>query len=90
MDKMHFSCDAWFAVRMAPVFVSPCVSATVLQTSIRPSLGIPAPLHAAMMAWVHFRQYVVTQAPNVLAETRGLLYKLASITLEEAEHTAAR
>jgi hypothetical protein len=41
-------------------------------------------MHAAVLAWVHFRQYVITQAPNLLSETRGLLYKLASIAADSA------
>jgi hypothetical protein len=42
-------------------------------------------MHTAVMAWVHFRQYVITQAPQLLAETRGLLYKLASIAADTTE-----
>lgn len=55
---------------------------------MQPVLGIVPLLHAAMLAWVHFRQYVITQAPQLLAETRSLLYKLASITVGEAEREA--
>jgi len=55
---------------------------------VQPVLGIVPLLHAAMLAWVHFRQYVITQAPQLLAETRSLLYKLASITVGEAEREA--
>lgn len=59
-----------------------------LQTRIRPLLGIATPMHTAVLAWVHFRQYVITQAPQLLAETRGLLYKLASIASDSAEQEA--
>jgi hypothetical protein len=45
-------------------------------------------MHTAVMAWVHFRQYVITQAPQLLAETRGLLYKLASIAADTTESDA--
>jgi hypothetical protein len=37
-------------------------------------------MHAAVLAWVHFRQYVLTQEPQLLAETRQLLYKLAAMS----------
>lgn len=55
---------------------------------MRPLLGIAEPTHAAVLAWVHFRQYVITQAPQLLSETRGLLYKLASIAAGSAEQGA--
>jgi hypothetical protein len=45
-------------------------------------------MHTAVLAWVHFRQYVITQAPQLLAETRGLLFKLASIAAETTEVNA--
>lgn len=57
-----------------------------MQTRLRPLLGIAPPMHTAILAWVHFRQYVITQAPLLLSETRGLLYQLASIA---ADDTAA-
>lgn len=60
----------------------------MMQTHLGPVLGIAPALHAAMMAWVHFRQFVMTQAPQLLSETRALLYKLASISVDEAEQKA--
>jgi hypothetical protein len=59
-----------------------------LQSRVRPLLGIGEPMHAAVLAWVHFRQYVITQAPQLLSETRGLLYKLASIAADSADKGA--
>jgi hypothetical protein len=55
-------------------------AADVLQTRIGPLLGITPSMHAAVLAWVHFRQYVLTQEPQLLAETRQLLYKLAAMS----------
>lgn len=53
-----------------------------LQAHIRPLLGIAPAMHTAVLAWVHFRKYVITQAPQLLVETRGLLYKLAAIAAD--------
>lgn len=60
----------------------PCCHAFCLQTHIRPLLGIAPAMHTAVLAWVHFRQYVITPAPQLLAETRGLLHKLAAIAAD--------
>lgn len=62
----------------------------LLQAHVRPLLGIPPAMHTAILSWVHFRQYVITQSPQLLVETRGLLYKLASMTADAAAEQQAQ
>lgn len=50
-----------------------------LQHRIGPLLGISRSLHAAVSAWVYFRQAVRTQSPVLLADTKGRLHKLAQL-----------
>eukprot|EP00878_Enallax_costatus_P006953 GHUV01007287.1.p1 GENE.GHUV01007287.1~~GHUV01007287.1.p1 ORF type:complete len:760 (+),score=222.01 GHUV01007287.1:879-3158(+) len=56
----------------------------LLQERLWPLLGISHAMHNAGFAWIHFRQFVVTRHPGLLAKTKTLLKRLAQMSRQES------
>lgn len=56
----------------------------LLQVRLWPLLGISPSMHNAAFAWVHFRQFVVTRHPGLVAKTKALLRRLAQLARQQS------
>jgi hypothetical protein len=55
-----------------------------LQTKLWPLLGVSPSMHNAGFAWVHFRQFVITRHPGLVAKTKALLKRLAMLARQNS------
>ncbi|WIA21715.1 hypothetical protein OEZ85_000881 [Tetradesmus obliquus] len=56
----------------------------LLQARLWPLLGVSPSMHNAGFAWVHFRQFVLTRHPGLVAKTKALLKRLALLARQHS------